>query len=148
MQGESKASAGQGVEGVVDKELEQAATSLQALDLTSSIQQSAQRHVRAAQDRAEALEEQLLRNRAAHDAQLLELRLSSQTLQAALEVLVSPPPGRLAVARRPPRLPPRLHDWRAFFGPCTSNAWCALCGGVPVRGRECGRGCKCGCGTK
>jgi hypothetical protein len=93
----------EGVEGGVDKELEQAATSLEALDLTSSIQQSAQRHVRAAQDRAEALVElqlrekaqyhaQLEREKAQYDAQLFQLRLASQTLQAALEVLDSPPP--------------------------------------------------------
>jgi uncharacterized protein YlxW (UPF0749 family) len=100
---ERKVSTYEGVEGGVDKELEQAATSLEALDLTSSIQQSAQRHVRAAQDRAEALVEQQLREKAQYhaqlerekaqyDAQLFQLRLASQTLQAALEVLDSPPP--------------------------------------------------------
>ena len=101
---ERKVSTYEGVECGVDKELEQAATSLEALDLTSSIQQSAQRHVRAAQDRAEALEQlqlrekaqydaQLEREKAQYDAQLFQLRLASQTLQAALEVLDRPPPG-------------------------------------------------------
>ena len=101
----------EGLEGGVDKELEQAATSLEALDLTSSIQQSAQRHVRAAQDRAEALEElqlrekaqyhaQLEREKAQYDAQLFQLRLASQTLQAALEVLDRPPPPSRSACTR------------------------------------------------